>query len=158
MAKPETTGTKTIATNRRARFDFEIADTFEAGLVLLGSEVKSLRLGKANLSDAYAVVRRGEAFLVGAYIAPYEFAREGGHDPTRTRKLLLHKREIERMGSSVAEKGLSLVPMRLYFKDGRAKVEIGLGKGKARYDKRETLKRRQADREMQRAMRHRSID
>ena len=158
MAKPETTGTKTIATNRRARFDFEIADTFEAGLVLQGSEVKSLRLGKANLSDAYAVVRRGEAFLVGAYIAPYEFAREGGHDPTRTRKLLLHKREIERIGSSVAEKGLSLVPMRLYFKNGRAKVEIGLGKGKARYDKRETLKRRQADREMQRAMRHRSID
>jgi SsrA-binding protein len=158
MAKPETTGSKTIATNRRARFDFEIADTFEAGLVLMGSEVKSLRLGKANLSDAYAVVRGGEAFLVGAYIGPYEFAREGGHDPTRTRKLLLHKREIERIGSSVAEKGLTLVPMRLYFKDGRAKIEIGLGKGKARYDKRETLKRRQADREMQRAMRHRSID
>jgi SsrA-binding protein len=151
-------GTKTIATNRRARFDYEIADTFEAGLVLLGSEVKSLRLGKANLSDAYAVVRGGEAFLIGAYIAPYEFAREGGHDPTRTRKLLLHKREIERIGSAVAEKGLSLVPMRLYFKDGRAKIEIGLGKGKARFDKRETLKRRQADREMQRAMRHRSID
>ncbi|HSG80404.1 MAG TPA: SsrA-binding protein SmpB [Acidimicrobiia bacterium] len=151
-------GTKTIATNRRARFDYEIADTFEAGLVLVGSEVKSLRLGKANLSDAYAVVRGGEAFLVGAYIAPYEFAREGGHDPTRTRKLLLHKREIERMGSAVAEKGLSLVPMRLFFKDGRAKIEIGLGKGKARYDKRETIKRRQADREMQRAMRHRSID
>jgi SsrA-binding protein len=158
MAKPDTTGTKTIATNRRARFDYEISDTFEAGLVLLGSEVKSLRLGKANLSDAYAIVRGREAFLVGAYIAPYEFAREGGHDPTRTRKLLLHAREIERIGAAVAEKGLALVPMRLYFKQGRAKIEIGLGKGKARYDKRETLKRRQADREMQRAMRHRSID
>ena len=158
MAKPATDGTKTIASSRRARFDYEITDTFEAGLVLKGSEVKSLRLGKANLADAYAIIRDTEAFLVGAYIAPYEFARDGGHDPTRTRKLLLHKREIERLGSAIAEKGLSLIPMRLYFRDGKAKVELGLGKGKSRFDKRETLKRRQADREMERAIRHRSLD
>jgi len=150
--------TKTIATNRRARFDYTILETYEAGLVLTGSEVKSLREGRANLKDAYGFVKDGEAWLIGAHISPYSFAREGGHDPERTRKLLLHKREIERIGSRLAEKGLTLVPIRLYFKDGRAKVELGLGKGKARYDKRETLKRRQADREMQRAMRHRSLD
>jgi SsrA-binding protein len=150
--------TKTVATNRRARFDYTIAETFEAGLVLTGSEVKSLREGRANLKDAYGIVKDGEAWLIGAHISPYSFARDGGHDPERTRKLLLHKREIERIGSKLAEKGLTLVPIRLYFKDGKAKLEIGLGKGKARYDKRETLKRRQADREMERAMRHRSLD
>ncbi|MDX1691127.1 MAG: SsrA-binding protein SmpB [Acidimicrobiia bacterium] len=158
MAKPATDGTKTIATNRRARFDYAIEDTYEAGLVLRGSEVKSLRAGRAHLSDAYAMMRDGEAFLVGSYIAPYEFARDGGHDPTRTRKLLLHKREIERLAVAVAERGQTVVPMRLYFRDGRAKVELGVGKGKTRFDKRETIKRRQADREMERAIRHRSLD
>jgi SsrA-binding protein len=150
--------TKTIATNRRARFDFEIVDTFEAGLVLLGSEVKSLRAGKADLKDSYAAVRDGEMWLYGLRIAPYEYAREGGHDPERTRKLLMHRGEIDRIGSSIAEKGLTLIPTRLYFKDGKAKVELGLAKGKAKVDKRETIKRRQADREMQRAMRYRSLD
>ena len=150
--------TKTISTNRRARFDYAILDTYEAGLVLLGSEVKSLRAGRAGLGDAYAIVKDGEAWLIGAHIPPYGFARDGGHDPHRTRKLLLHRWEIQRLGSSLAEKGLTLIPLRLYFKDGRVKVELGLAKGKARYDKRETLKRRQADREMERAMRHRSID
>ena len=150
--------TKTISTNRKARFNYEFTESFEAGLVLLGSEVKSLRLGRADLKDSYAVVRRGEMWLVGLRIAPYEFAREGGHEPERDRKLLLHRREIDRIGAKIAEKGLALIPTRLYFKDGKAKVELGLGKGKARYDKRETLKRRQADREMQRAMRHRDID
>lgn len=149
---------KIIATNRRARFAYEISETFEAGLVLLGSEVKSLRMGRADLKDSYAVVRRGEMWLVGLRIAPYEFAREGGHEPERERKLLLHRREIDRIASKVAERGLSLIPMRLYFKDGKAKVELGLGKGKALRDKRETIKRRQADREMERAMRHRDID
>jgi SsrA-binding protein len=150
--------TKTIATNRRARFDYEMVDTFEAGMVLLGSEVKSLRLGKADLKDSYATVRDGEMWLFGLRISPYEFARDGGHDPERPRKLLMHRGEIERIGSILAEKGLTLIPTRLYFKEGRAKVELGLGRGKAQRDKRETIKRRQADREMQRAMRHRSLD
>lgn len=150
--------TRNIATNRRARFDFAIAESFEAGMVLLGSEVKSLRAGGADLKDSYAAVRGGEMWLYGLRIAPYEFARDGGHEPERDRKLLLHKREIERIGAKLAERGLTLIPIRLYFKEGKAKVELGLGKGKARHDKRETLKRRQADREMQRAMRHRSLD
>ena len=158
MAKPVTDGTKTIATSRRARFDYEISDSFEAGLILKGSEVKSLRLGKANLADAYAIIRDAEAFLIGAYIAPYEFARDGGHDPTRTRKLLLHKREIEKIASTLAEKGLTLLPLRMYFKDGVVKVELGLGRGKAQRDKRETLKRKQAEREMDRAIKYRSLD
>ena len=150
--------TKTIATNRKARRDYEVVETYEAGLVLRGSEVKSLRQGKADLKDSYAVVQRGEMWLVGAYVAPYSFSREGGHDPERTRKLLLHRQEIDRIGGKVAERGLTLVPPRLYFKEGRVKVELGLAKGRARYDKREKLRRRQADREMERAMRHRSID
>jgi SsrA-binding protein len=150
--------TKNITTNRRARFNYQILETVEAGLVLRGSEVKSLREGRASLSEAYAVISKGEAFLVGATIAPYSYARDGGHESDRSRKLLLHKREIERLGSKLAEKGLTLVPIRMYFKEGRAKVELGLARGKTRYDKRETLKRRTADREMQRAMRHRSID
>lgn len=150
--------TKTIATNRRARFDYEMVDTFEAGMVLLGSEVKSLRTGKADLKDSYATVRDGELWLFGLRISPYEFARDGGHDPERPRKLLMHKGEITRIASALAEKGLTLVPTRLYFKEGKAKVELGLGKGKAQRDKRETIKRRQADREMQRAIRHRSLD
>jgi len=151
-------GTKNITTNRRARFDYHILETFEAGLVLRGSEVKSLRDARANLSDAYVVVKDGEALLVGAHISPYPFSRDGGHEPDRTRKLLMHKREIERLGSTLAEKGLTLIPIRMYFKDGKAKVELGLAKGKTKYDKRETLKRKQADREMERAMRHRSLD
>lgn len=151
-------GTKPIATNRRARFDYEFVDTLEAGLVLLGSEVKSLRGGKADLRDAYGAVKDGELWLYGLHISPYEFARDGGHDPDRPRKLLLHRLEITRIASNLAEKGLTLVPTRLYFKEGKVKVEIGLAKGKTKYDKRETLKRRQADREMDRAIRHRSID
>jgi SsrA-binding protein len=150
--------TKNIATNRRARFNYEITDTYEAGIALLGSEVKSLRAGQADLKDSYASVRGGEMWLVGMRISPYEYARDGGHEPERERKLLLHKREIDKIGSVLAEKGLSLLPTRLYFKDGKVKVELGLGRGKAQRDKRETLKRRQADREMERAMRHRSLD
>jgi SsrA-binding protein len=150
--------TKTITTNRRARFDYTILETFEAGLVLTGSEVKSLREGRANLRDAYGVIKDDEAWLIGATISPYPFARDGGHEPDRTRKLLLHRFEIRKIASRLAEKGLTLVPLQMYFRDGKAKVEVGLAKGKARYDKRETLKRRQADREMERAMRHRSLD
>ena len=144
---------KAITTNRRARHDYEITETFEAGLVLQGSEVKSLRAGSANLKDSYVMFRDGGAWLIGSYIAPYSFSREGGHLPERERKLLLHKREIERIAGKVAERGLTLVPMSMYFKEGRAKVELGLGRGKARYDKRHALKEKQQKREMQRAMR-----
>jgi len=149
---------KTISTNRRARHNYEVAETFEAGMVLLGSEVKSLRGGKADLKDSYGMVRDGEVWLIGSHIAPYDHAREGGHDPERIRKLLLHRYEIKRIRVKLEQRGLTLVPLRLYFKDGKAKVELGLARGKTRYDKRETLKRRQADREMERAMRHRDID
>jgi SsrA-binding protein len=149
---------KIISNNRKARHNYEITETFEAGLVLLGSEVKSLRNGNADLKDSYGTLRGDEIWLIGAHISPYEHARNGGHDPERSRKLLLHRHEIERIRIRLEQRGLTLVPLRLYFKDGKAKVEVGLGRGKSRYDKRETLKRRQADREMERAMRHRDID
>jgi len=149
---------KTIATSRRARYDYEIFETFEAGMVLLGSEVKSLRGGRVNLKDAYAIIKDDEAWLIGCHISPYAFARGGGHDPERTRKLLLHRHEIAKIRSQIAEKGRTLIPMKMYFKDGKAKLELGLARGKDRYDKRETLKRKQADREMERAMRYRSLD
>ncbi len=155
VAAPEKSSTKAIATNRRARFDYEILETFEAGIALVGSEVKSLRAGKADLKDSYAAVERGEMWLHGVRISPYEFAREGGHDPERSRKLLLHKGEILRIAAKVAEKGLTVVPVRMYFKEGKAKVELGVARGKAQHDKRETIKQRQADREMQRVVRHR---
>jgi SsrA-binding protein len=120
-------------------------------LVLLGSEVKSLRAGRLQLKDSYAHVEGGEAYLIGAHIAPYEFSREGGHDPERTRKLLLKRREIDKIGGLLAERGLTLIPLQVYFKEGKAKVELGLAKGKTSYDKRETIKKRDAAREMERA-------
>jgi len=146
---------RAIATNRRARFEYEILDTWEAGIALLGPEVKALRTGKANLSDSYAMVRRGEAFLVNVHISPYNKAGRDNPDPRRERKLLLHRREIASLHGAVAEKGLTLVPLKLYFKNGRAKVQIGLARGKRRYDKRETIRRREQEREMQRAVRGR---
>lgn len=144
---------KVVATNRRARHDYEIVDEFEAGLVLTGSEVKSMRAGKANLKDSFAHVSDGEMWLIGAYIGPYSYAREGGHDPERSRKLLMHRHQIDRVAGSLAEKGLTLVPMRLYFRDGKAKVQLGLGKGKRTIDKRADLRKREHDREMERARR-----
>jgi len=155
---PEGSGTKSIAINRRARHDYDLQEFFEAGLALVGSEVKSLRAGRADLKDAYGLIEGGQAWLVGLHISPYQFARDGGHEPERTRKLLLHRGEIDRIRGKLDQKGLTLVPTRLYFKEGKAKVELALAKGKAQYDKRETLKRRQAEREMQRAMRHKSVD
>ncbi len=146
---------RAIATNRRARFEYEILDSWEAGIALLGPEVKALRTGKANLSDSYATVRRGEAFLVNMHISPYDKAGRDNPDPRRERKLLLHRREIARLQGAIAEKGLTLVRLKLYFKDGRAKVELGLARGKRRYDKRETIRRREQEREMQRAVRGR---
>jgi SsrA-binding protein len=144
---------KIVTTNRRATHDYEILERFEAGIVLEGSEVKSLREGQANLKDSFAWVQRGEVFLVGAYIAPYSFARDGGHAPERDRKLLLHRSEIDHIASKLAEKGLTLVPMKLYFKDGTVKAELGLGRGKNTVDKRQSLKERESKREMERALR-----
>jgi len=141
-----------IARNRRALHEYQITERVEAGLVLQGSEVKGLRERGATISDAYVQIRDGEAWLVGAHFADYENAGYAGHDPRRTRKLLLHRREIERLAAALAEKGLSLVPLRLYFKEGRAKLELGLGRGKTLYDKRRTIAARDAKREADRAM------
>ncbi len=146
---------KVAASNRRARHDYEILDTFEAGIALEGSEVKSIREGKVVLKDSFAHVRDDEVWLVGTYIAPYEFSRGGGHDPERTRKLLMHRREIERIKAKLGEQGLTLVPLQIYMKDGRAKVELGLGRGKRTIDKREAIKERDQQREIERALRRR---
>lgn len=144
-----------VASNRRALHDYEILEKVEAGLVLLGPEVKSLREGRANLSDSYAVLRRGEAYLVNAHVSPYAQASRENPDPRRERKLLLNRSEIRRLAGKVAERGLTLVPLSLYFKNGRAKVELGLARGKRVYDKRQTLKRREQEREIERAVRER---
>ena len=146
---------KLVARNRRARFEYEILDTLEAGIALRGPEVKSLRAGKANLSDAYAVIRGGEVFLHGVHISPYAQAGRENPEPLRVRKLLLHRAEIGRLAGQVAERGLTLVPLRLYFRNGRAKVELAVARGKRRYDKRQTIRRREEEREMQRATRGR---
>jgi SsrA-binding protein len=146
---------KVVATNRNARRNYTILDTYEAGLALLGSEVKSLRAGRMELKDSYGDIRGGEAYLVGAHIGPYDYAHEGGHDPERMRKLLLHRREIDRLAGGLAEKGLTLVPLRVYFKDGKAKVELGLARGKTTVDKRQTLRDREHQREIERAIRRR---
>ena len=142
-----------ITVNRRARHDFHIEETFEAGLVLTGSEVKSLRAGKAQLKDSYGRIERGEVWLFNAHISPYAAAAQFGHEPTRSRKLLLHRRQIAHLIGKVKERGLTLVPLRLYFKDGRAKVELALARGKKLYAKREATKEREVKREMDRAMR-----
>ncbi len=144
-----------VATNRNARRNYTIIDTFEAGLALVGSEVKSMRDGRMELKDSYGDIRGGEAYLVGAHISPYGFARDGGHDPERDRKLLLHRREIDRIAGALAEKGLTLVPLQVYFKDGKAKVELALARGKTTVDKRQSLREREHAREMDRAARHR---
>ena len=143
---------KVVATNRKARRNYSIIDTLEAGMALLGSEVKSMRDGKIDLKDSFAHISNGEVFLSGCYIGPYEFSRDGGHEPERHRKLLLHRREIDRIAGQLAEKGLTLVPLQVYFKDGKAKVELGLAKGRSTVDKRQSLRDREHDREMQRSM------
>ena len=145
-------GIKIICENRKARHDYAVEETVEAGLVLRGSEVKSLRDGKANLKDSHADIRGEEVFLVGTHISPYNPASHANHDPERDRKLLLHRREIRKLIGKVKERGLTLIPLKLYFKGGKAKVEIALARGKRAYDKREILKRKEADREIERAM------
>ena len=148
-------GIEVVARNKRARHEYHIIDTWEAGIVLSGTEVKSLREGKANLTDAFGIVKDGEVFLLNAHIAPYEMGNQFNHEPTRTRKLLLHKREIRKLIGSVERQGLTLVPLELYFKDGRAKVAMALGKGKKLHDKRDDQKKREDEREMARALRPR---
>ncbi len=143
----------TVATNRRARRDYEVMDEYEAGLVLRGSEVKSLRAGQADLKDSHVVMRDGEAWLVGMHIAPYSHARDGGHEPERERKLLLHRHELRRLKGKLAEQGLTLVPAKVFFQDGKAKVALILGKGRPKYDKRRVIREREQKREMERAMR-----
>jgi len=146
---------ESIARNQRARHDYHILDTWEAGVVLTGSEVKSLRNGKANIADSYAIVKDGEVFLLNLHIAPYEQASYFNHEPTRTRKLLLHRKEIRKMIGAVERQGLTLIPLELYFKRGKAKVALALGKGKKLFDKRADEKRRDDERDMQRAVRTR---
>jgi len=143
---------KLITDNRRARHDYHLLERFEAGLVLTGSEVKSLRQGQATLTRAFAEIRGAEAWLVGAHIAPYEQAALGSHDPDRERKLLLRRHQIASLTGELHERGLTLVPTRLYFKAGRVKVELALARGKSGRDKREDISRRDADREMERAL------
>src|SRR5881296_3533593 len=144
---------RAIATNRRARHEYSILETFEAGLALRGTEVKSLRAGLVNFKDSYATVRNGEVWLLGCHINPYSHGTDANHDPERDRKLLLHTREIARLSGKISERGLTLVPLRLYFKDGRAKVELGLARGKKLHDKRAALREREVRREMDKTAR-----
>ncbi|MGZ5433273.1 MAG: SsrA-binding protein SmpB [Thermoanaerobaculia bacterium] len=145
-AKPHS-GEKLIASNKKALHDYFIVQKFEAGLMLTGTEVKSLRDGKANLKDSYVIFKDDEAFLFGAHISPYSHGNLQNHEPERTRKLLLHRREIDKLRVQTTEKGLSVVPLRLYFKGSKVKAEIAIVRGKKQYDKRETERKREADRE-----------
>ncbi len=149
----KTSGDRLVTENRKARHDYEILETFEAGMVLTGSEVKSLRAGRANLKDSYARIDRGEAFLLNAHISPYAAASHFGHEPERNRKLLLHRSEIDKLNGRIQERGLTVIPLKIYFKNGRAKVLIGVGRGKKSYDKRESIKKREMERDADRAMR-----
>ena len=146
---------QSVARNPKATHDYHILETWETGIVLTGTEVKSLRNGKASIKEAYARVKNGEVFLEGMNITPYEQGNRYNHDPVRARKLLLHRREIEKMIGAVEQRGLTLVPLELYFKKGRAKVALALGKGKKQHDKREAIKAREWDREQQRLLRNR---
>jgi SsrA-binding protein len=154
---PRESGEKIITVNRKARHDYFIDETVEAGIMLLGAEVKSLREGKVNLKDSYAkITKGGEAYLVGVHITPYGYAARDIPDPDRQRKLLLHRREIDRLAGKTRERGFTLVPTKLYFKNGVAKVEIGLARGKEHYDKRQDLKAAESKREIDRVMKSRN--
>jgi len=143
---------KVVATNRKAFHEYFISDTLEAGVALVGSEIKSIRAGRVSLQDGYVSFEQGEAWLVNVHIAQYDPASRQNHDPKRSRKLLLHRREIDRLAGKVQEKGFTVIPTRLYLKDGRAKVEIGLAKGKRLYDKREAIAKRDSQRQVDRAL------
>jgi SsrA-binding protein len=146
---------KVVATNRKARHQYHFHDTYEAGLVLLGSEIKSIRAGRVSLQEGFVLFEGGEAWLVNVHIAQYDPASKQNHDPKRRRKLLLHRREIDRLQSHAQEKGYTVVPIKLYLKDGRAKVEIALARGKKLYDKRQTIAKRDAKRQVERALKER---
>ena len=148
-------GVKIVAENRKARHDYELLDRFEAGLVLKGTEVKSAREGRVNLKDSYASVRDGELFLVQCHISPYSHAHYENHDPLRPRKLLLHRREIRRLIGKITERGLTLIPTRIYFRGGRLKVELALAKGKRAHDRRAAARERDLDREVKAALKER---
>jgi SsrA-binding protein len=154
--KPVSTSEKLIASNRRARHNFDILEMYEAGLVLLGTEVKALRDGRADLKESYARVEGNEAWLIGCHISPYAQGNRANHDPLRPRKLLLHRREISRLLGRVMEKGLTVVPLGLYFKGGRVKVELGLARGRKTLDKRQVIREREERREMDREVRARA--
>ncbi len=147
---------KIVCQNRKARHDYFILDQYEAGMVLLGTEVKSLRLGRVNIKDSHATVRGGEVFLYNMHIGTYPFAAYGNHDPLRPRKLLLHREEIKRLTGKVKEKGQTLIPLKVYFQNGKAKVTLALAKGKRKHDKRDAIRRREEQRELDRAKRERS--
>lgn len=146
---------KIVCQNKKAYHDYFIEESIEAGIQLLGTEVKSLREGKANLKDSYVIIKDSEVFLLNCHISPYSHGNIMNHDPLRTRKLLLHKKEIERLKGKIQQKGYTLIPLKIYFKGPYAKVEVGLAKGKRQYEKRETIKERQAMREIERALRGR---
>jgi SsrA-binding protein len=153
MAKKKPAGEKIIAQNKTARLSYFIEDAYEAGIALVGTEVKALREGKANLKDSYALVKDGEVFIHEMHISPYTYGNRQNHDPLRVRKLLLHKSEIKRLYGKSRERGLALIPLKLYFKSGKVKMEIGIGRGKKLYDKRESLKVKEDRREIERGMR-----
>ena len=144
---------KVVATNRKAKFEYFLVETFEAGIVLQGSEIKSIRAGQVSLTEAYVQTDGAEAWLMGAHVSPYEQANRFNHDPLRPRRLLLHKKEIRQLWDSVRQKGMTIIPTRVYLKDGRAKVEIALARGKKQYDKRDALRKQDSKRQIERAMR-----
>ncbi len=144
-----------VANNKKAGFEYEILDTFEAGIVLLGTEVKALRMRKVNIEDSYARIINGEIFIVGVNISQYEMGNRFNHDPLRDRKLLMHKQEIKRLTGKLNERGYTLIPLQMYFKNSKIKILLGLGRGKAKYDKRRAIQKRDLDREMQREWRNR---
>ncbi len=146
---------KTVAVNRRARHEYAVEETLEAGIALTGTEIKSIRAGRVNLAEAYARIERGEAWLIGAHIAPYEQGNRNNHEPTRTRKLLLHRDQIAELVGRTQAKGFTLVPLKLYIRNGMAKLEIGVARGKKSYDKRRTIAERDARRELERSTKER---
>ena len=147
-------GVKVVATNRKARHEYEIIETIEAGIVLTGTEIKSVREGKVSLKEGFAIIKEGEVWLMDVHIAPYVHGHRDNPDPRRPRKLLLHRREIDRLQGKLAEKGWTLVPLKMYLKNNRAKVELALVRGKKKYDKRREIAKRDADRDLQRALKH----
>jgi SsrA-binding protein len=157
MSREKDTGERLIADNRKAGFDYHILETFEAGVMLQGTEVKAMREGRVQLRDSYCQVKGGEAFLLGVHVGQYSHDGHAGHDPLRPRTLLLHKSELNKLLGKTTEKGLTVVPLRMYFKGGRVKVAIALAKGKKTYDKRETLRKREVERETRAAIKGRRV-